>query len=313
MNPEQPVEDNSFSPLKQIRTFQGDVANALHKQSESLVSIQRSEHAVREARKVFATPKSAEEIAREESNKNLVFLLIGSLVLIALSGLIGWYAYKGYMTKTALPIVETAPNRLLISSDEIKIDVNRLSREALILGIGAEATKKITNGAVVQIQLNKQTAATTTIITTPDLLNLLESRAPGSLIRSLNPVFMLGLLGGETVSINATSTGQLNHVFLLIKLNSFDNAFPGMLEWEKNMRDDILPIFASPETLATTSPAALFSDLIVQNKDTRVLRNLTGQTVLLYSFFGNNMLIITDNELSLRAIIGKLNAEKLSR
>lgn len=313
MNPEQPVEDNSFSPLKQIRTFQGDIASALHKQNESLVSIQRSEHAVREARKVFTTPKSAEEIAREESNKKLIFLLIGSLVLIALSSIIGWYAYKGYMTKTALPVVETAPNRLMISSGEVKIDTSRLSRESFISGIESVATKKIPNGAVVQIQLNKQTANTTAIITTYDLLNLLESRAPGSLIRSLNPIFMLGLLGGETVYINATSTSQLNHVFLLIKLDSFDNAFPGMLEWEKNMRDDILPIFASPETLATTSPTALFSDLIVQNKDTRVLKDSTGQAVLLYSFFDNNMLIITTNEASLKSIIGKLNAEKLSR
>ncbi len=313
MNPEQPIEDGSSSPLKQIRTFQGDIASALHKQNESLVSIQRSEHAVREARKVFATPKSAEEIAQTESNKKLIFLLIGSLILIILSGAIGWYAYKGYVTKTALPIPEQIPNRLLISSSEVQIDTGHLSREAFILGIGTETTKKIMSGAVVQIQLQKPTATSTTILTTGDLLNLLESRAPGSLIRSLNPVFMLGLLGGETISIDATSTSQFNHVFLLIKLDSFDNAFPGMLEWEKNMRDDILPIFASPETLATTSSATLFSDLTIQNKDARILKDSAGQTVLLYSFFNNNMLIITDNETSLKTIIGKLNAEKLSR
>src|SRR3989344_1612476 len=33
------------SPLKQIRTFQGDVAEALGKEKPSLVSIQRAEHA----------------------------------------------------------------------------------------------------------------------------------------------------------------------------------------------------------------------------------------------------------------------------
>jgi len=313
MNPEQPIEENSSSPLKQIRTFQGDVASALHKQNESLVSIQRSEHAVREARKVFATPKSTEEIAQEKSNKKLIFLLIGSLVLITAAGLIGWYAYNGYVTKTALPIVEQTPNKLMISGSEVKIDISHLSREAFILGIETEAAKKIADGTVVQIQLQKPTATTTTPIVTGDLLNLLESRAPGSLIRSMSPIFMLGLLGDGTVPTNATSTNRINHVFLLIKLDSFDNAFPGMLEWEKNMRDDILSIFASPETLATTSPAALFSDITVQNKDARILKDSTGQTVLLYSFFDNNMLIITDNEASLRTIIGKLNAGKLSR
>ncbi|MHB0978328.1 MAG: hypothetical protein ACYC1K_02935 [Minisyncoccota bacterium] len=310
MNPEQPIEENSSSPLKQIRTFQGDVASALHKQNESLVSIQRSEHAVREARKVFATPKSPEEIAKEESNKKLIFLLIGSLILIILSGLIGWYAYKGYMTKTALPVVEQTPNKLLISSSEVKIDASRLSREAFILGIGEERAKKISDGTIVHIQLEKPGATTTTPLTTGDLLNLLESRAPGSLIRSLNPVFMLGLLGSGPSSNNS---GVLAHTFVLIKLDSFSNAYPGMLEWEKSMRDDILPIFTTPETLATTSPTALFSDVTLQNKDARILKDFTGQTVLIYSFFDNNMLIITDNETSLRALVGKLNAEKLSR
>ena len=32
------------TPLKQIRTFQGDVAEALNRQRESLVSIQRAEY-----------------------------------------------------------------------------------------------------------------------------------------------------------------------------------------------------------------------------------------------------------------------------
>ena len=55
------------------------------------------------------------------------------------------------------------------------------------------------------------------------------------------------------------------------------------------------------------------SDITIKNKDARILKSPTGQTVLLYSFYNNNMLILTDNEETLRALLTKLDSEKLSR
>jgi len=307
--PEREAVDPSSS-LKQIRTFQGDVADALHKQNESLVSIQRSEQAVKEARKVFTPPKTPEELAQNQSNKKLLLLLVGSLILVGLGGSVSWYAYQGYITKTALPTIEQIPNRLITSTKMINVDTSTLSRETFINKIKDERAQDISDGAIIQIQLQKQIATTTTFISTRDFLNLLESRASGSLLRSFNPIFMLGLLGAKPVNVG---DGGLVHTFILVKLDSFDNAFPGMLDWEKNLRDDLLPIFASEATFATTSPTTLFSDITIQNKDARILKDSSGRTVLLYSFFDNKMLIITDTEISLKTIVGRLNAEKLSR
>jgi len=308
MDPEQITKENS--PLKQIRTFQGDVADALSKQKESLVSIQRSEHALKEAHKVFSPPKSPEEILESKSNKKLLLLLVGSFVLIGLGGLASWYAYVDYTEKTASPIIQRAPNKFLVSANIVNIDTQDISRESLILNIQKEQKKEIKEGTIVQIQLQKQLATTTTLISTRDFLNILESRAPGSLVRSFNPLFMLGFLGKNTRL--AENIGTV-HPFILIKLDSFENAFPGMLEWEKNMQSDLLPLFVSSTTPTNIASETTFEDVVIQNKDVRMLRNLTEQAVLLYTFFDNKMLIITDNENSLKIIVDKLNTEKLSR
>jgi len=314
MDPEQSTEkqspEESPSPLKQIRTFQGDVAEALNKQKESLVSIQRSEQVLREAHRVFSPPKSAEAVAEERSTRGLLLLIVGSLVLIVLGGLVGWYTYQSYTEKTALPAVEKTPNRFIASASLVPLDVQNMDRETFISSVQAERTKEVKEGAIVQLQLQKQLATTTSLISTRDLLNILESRASGSLIRSFSPVFMFGLFGAKSAGDEGSGATR---TFIIIKLDSFENAFPGMLDWEKNIRDDLLLLFASPTEVSNIDSEAVFEDVVVQNKDARVLRDLDGRTVLLYAFFDNKMLIMTNNEAGLRTLVDKLNAEKLSR
>ena len=100
--------------------------------------------------------------------------------------------------------------------------------------------------------------------------------------------------------------------FLIIKLASFENAFAGMLMWEKSLSQDIGPLFATAEFLRSVPPETVFTDITDRNKDIRILA-LGGQPILLYSFLDNNTLIITDSMETLRTLIDRLTQEKLSR
>ena len=100
--------------------------------------------------------------------------------------------------------------------------------------------------------------------------------------------------------------------FLIIKLSSFENAFAGMLAWEKTLSQDIGPLFATSELLRNLPIDSVFTDIVDKNKDIRILM-FNDQTVLLYSFFDNNKLIITDNIDTLRILVDRLIQEKLSR
>ncbi len=286
MNPEE-------SPLKQIRTFQGDVTESLQKQRESLVSIQQAEH-LRGSLAGSPIDTSSENF---KSRKELFLLLLGSVLLFALGTVGIWYAYNEFVRKTATPISSVPANRFISTNTEINLDFTAASREILINTL-AGATGNTTRGELNHIVFRKGAEDKNPLLTTSEFLQTLESRAPGSLVRAFDPLFMFGNFGASA--------------FLVIKLASFENAFAGMLAWEKDLDQDIGPLFATAELLRNISSETSFTDVTDRNKDIRML-TLEGQIVLLYSFFDNNMLIITDDLETLRVLIDRLTREKLSR
>lgn len=275
-----PQEEN---PLKQIRTFQGDVAEALRRQQESLVSIQRREHL-----KNNQTEPAPDRASQDSKKKAFLIFFLGSLVLFVV-GVIGtWFIYNEFIRKTTTPTISTPLNRFLPSDTEIDTKLENISREVLIDTI-SNAIENVLGGELRHIILPLSTA---------DFLQILKSRAPGSLVRAFDPLFMFGALGENN--------------FLIIKLVSFENAFAGMLSWEKNIAQDIGPLFATSRLLLDMPAESIFTDMTDRNKDLRVL-TFRDQILLLYSFFDNNMLIIADNIETFRTIIERLTREKLSR
>lgn len=295
-----PTEQDLSSPLKQIRTFQGDVANALKSQNESIVSIQRAEVKKNIERKQtrILTP---EEKARNRSRYSAIFLFFGIFILIGL-GLGGsWLAYKEYKVKMMTPEIVSVPNMFFHADTLLHNNVIGVTREPLVRAIERERMRE--GGPLVeQFQLHVGEGVDAPLLTTSAFLSLLQSQAPASLIRSLNPLFMLG-----------TIKSNRKHTYLLIKLDSYENAFPGMLSWEANLPKDLLPLFATASTTENISPEARFSDTTIQNRDARILKDAVGQTILLYSFFDNKILIITDTEETFKSIITRLISEKLIR
>ncbi|OHA89929.1 MAG: hypothetical protein A2832_02215 [Candidatus Zambryskibacteria bacterium RIFCSPHIGHO2_01_FULL_44_22b] len=266
------------APLRQIRTFQGDIAEALQRQNESLVSIQQAEV----ARRGFS-----ESVPESGGNKKFYFLL-GTVILLAFGATGVWYTYFEYKTQTTAPIVVTPQNRFFSIDTEERLNVASTSRLELIGTISAAQTG-VGSNETKQLVLD---------ITTVEFFKILNTRAPGSLVRAFDQSLMLGAFGENT--------------FLVIKLVSFENAFAGMLSWEKDLAADIGPIFNTRELLRDIGPETVFIDVTDRNKDVRALE-IEGKMVLLYSFFDNNMLIITDDIETLRVLVERLTREKLSR
>jgi hypothetical protein len=352
MNPdEQPSPslspNHERSPLRQIRTFQGDVAEALKNQNESLVSIQAKEverHKAEERKieekqqqvqapevplpkapadlPIIEKPARREPIiveaprpiledtpqmftpeeleARHKKRKGLL-LALGTLLLLGGGIYGGWNAYTQYKTKTTLPIIEIIPNSFISSDGLVDINALTLDRTKLIERLRQEKTR--TGKGIVQIELRKGETTNASFLSTESLLTLLQTEAPGRLVRAFNSLFMLGTLGD----------GTSRHVFMLIKLDSFENAFGGMLEWEETLQKDMLPLFASEGVVSEIPLQSPWSDITINNKDARILKDSTGHTVLLYAFVDNKYLLMTDEESTLRTLLTRITAEKLVR
>ena len=66
--------EKSSSPLKQIRTFQGDVAEALGKQKESIFSIQQSEQLKRASG--GTVPEADNDAESDKKRKEFILLTL---------------------------------------------------------------------------------------------------------------------------------------------------------------------------------------------------------------------------------------------
>ncbi|MSR87909.1 MAG: hypothetical protein EXS69_01970 [Candidatus Zambryskibacteria bacterium] len=300
MEEPKPVAPNSF--LKQIRTFQGDVASALEHQRESLYSIQETERLKRASGGTITDTDSS--IPSNDKRKEFFLLLVGSFLLICV-GLAGaWLAYNEFLRKTAPPVLAIPGNRFITPQSVADIDLTGASRETAFSLIARESAD-LAQTDLKHLILRKSVGTETPLITASEFFGLLQSSAPSSLVRSFEPLFMLGSLG----------QGR----FLIFKLASFENAFAGQLAWEKSMAEDIGPLFTNVALLKNIGPEYTFKDIVSKNKDARALfapispGSATTTPVLLYSFFNSKMLIITNSIETLKTLMDRLTQESLSR
>lgn len=310
------------SPLKQIRTFQGDVADALSGQKESVFSIHQKEEIKKRESGVPTIAEANEKNVANKKRKDFVFLLIGSIFFIAVGVAASWYGYVEFMKRSAPPVLAVPENRFISVSKEVDINLTSASRETFASAF-AEALSGLNPGELVHVVGRVGVGETSSIITPTEFFDLIESRAPSSLVRSFDDLFMIG-------AIRAQSDTRETSPFIIMRLNSFENAFAGMLSWEKDMPQDLLPLFSNPELVKAIDETSVFKDVIVRNKDVRALEvsvpitnavatstasstEMRTETVLAYSFFDNNMLIITNKIEALQTLIDRLVREKLVR
>ncbi len=326
------------SPLKNLRTYQGDVAEALKDSNASMLSISLAARKKKEKE----PPPTQTPIERKREKKNTMLALSSALLLVIGLSILGSLYYV-HVQNLPVPVIE--PPRSIISFDrETEILSNGLTKEKFLSVVedikNDPKEKNKPASSITYLHIVKRASTTPTIIVTDSIngsefLSLLKSRAPISLTRSFVSSFMLGLYRGRN-----------NDAFILIELSSYENAFDGMLSWEKNMWGDIGALMspkiisvvsapnaplatttASTTAVATTTPGTVatttatttpivplvpvisvkesFIDKVISNKDTRVLSTSFGETVLVYGFVTKDLLLIASSEETFKAILDR--------
>jgi hypothetical protein len=347
---EPPIDAAWHSPLKQIRTYQGDIAEAIQSEHASIASIRAAEKARQDLLKSHTAEEARPAPAPDPEHRALVrrrvlsvVFFIGGLIFIAAAGVGGYYAYGAYKQKTAVPVTTVPDNRFLAVASTQNADASVLSRDALVALMNTERNKPLAAGSIEQVELRKGGTDAAALTTPTEFLLLAGAKPPGNLVRALDPLFMIGVIGlpvqaapaavlpvatstaSSTPAVAASSTAtssspdvalpasEKDATFILYKLDSFDNAYAGMLDWEKNLADDLLPFFHNSETVASVPSNAAWQDVTIRNKDARKLADASGKTELIYSFYNQNLLIITANEDALRSILTALDTQALAR
>ncbi|MEK7147914.1 MAG: hypothetical protein AAB758_01295 [Patescibacteria group bacterium] len=201
-------------------------------------------------------------------------------------------------------MVTMPENRFITPQQTIEIDLTGASRDKALEAI-QEETGGVREDELKHLVLRKGVGPAAPLITSTEFFLILGGAVPSNLIRAFEPLFMLGTLGESR--------------FLIFKISSYDNAFGGMLNWENRMPSDIGPIFSTNDLVKNIPSTYVFKDIVSKNKDVRALfapitpESTSTIPVLLYSFFDNRMLIITESLDTLKVLIDRLTQESLSR
>jgi len=281
-------------PSRVVRTFERDIANAMRENKGSVTSVALAEKRRQERGGGFTAAPS---------NKKLFIALgIGAAFTVALAG--GYFAFSG-PSKEELRKFENIPPPLIAVEKRNAIPADNFSQLKLITALKAAA-----GDTSLRLDTIQETYFTTTTsnpegdltekVPTERFFRLLGARIPAILLRSLNQDFMF-----------AVHAFNGNQSVLILKTDFYENAFLGLLNWERYMAQDLLPALGTTFTdenryLVTKT----FEDLTIKNTDVRALTTNEGKIVLVYALPRRDTIIITTSEDTFTEVLARMNAPK---
>lgn len=295
---------------KPLRTYEGDVAEALARKKSSTASMVVAENK-RETGSESISNKPPSQIG-----KKLLLVLISFTFIGA--GIAG--AYYLYLKS---PLVPDEPAQLTVKIPSIVepdiqkiVSVNSMNKDQLISFLSAEFVKYEIGPSKILELIPATTVGSTTLRTTgSQFIDKLEFDMPDILKRSLTDRWMLGV---------HDSDGQ-NFPFMIFTTDFFQNAFAGMLKWEPSMPEDLANLLGYNErariddTLSTTSIAAfynirgVFEDKVLRNRDVREFISEKGEMLFLYSFIDENTVIFATSESTIGALLDRIEKQTYIR
>jgi hypothetical protein len=185
-------------------------------------------------------------------------------------------------------------NSLVSSEERIAVPIGT-NPQVFMRNILAAQPKPTT--VVAEVYPTSNVAGDDTEVATDQVLLLLDWQASGSFLRNITDINFGFYRDREP--------------FIVLKVNSFDTAFGGILEWENFMSADLSPLFGAPVSgtfdpqsrSATQIREPFFVDEVTANLDTRVLRDETQKERIAYTFLGRDTILITANSETLRALV----------
>jgi len=336
---ERPWEAKADSTIKPLRTYETDFAEAMAKKRISKASFVIAEDKKRVMDKkteemgiensTVPVPNptkmpSKEEIFRDANmsdektkptNRHLTknwLLSIVSLILICGGAFAGYYLYlrspvAPIDTKQIQNAIPNFANSLIDTKQKITLNIDNKNQNGILTLIKNETSKKQDEKTIKEIILTKTQGTEVGKVSANEMLDISEITTPDLFERSLSSTWMLGVYAGQN---------DIKHPFIIITNDFFQNAFAGMIQWEKTMADDLKQYIYTSDISNDESNSGIrgqFKDKIIKNKDVREYVAENGHIIFLYAFVSNDKLVITNSEEALEEIVTRLEKSAFVR
>ncbi len=297
--------------VKPLQTYRGDIESVVQDKNVSVLSIATAEAQRRGTQQMGSQEPGSHAPAQSSWLKTAGLYTLGLLLLAGASGALAYILQRPTSVNTPQAIVTP-----FIAVDDTKDITISADTTRLSLMSSLTAAKDSTSLALGLISRLLVTVASTTpsgpvlqAVDAQSFFSLIAPNMPPALVRTIRPTYLLGV---HIFSTNAP--------FLIMSVDSYEQAYAGMVAWEPYMQQDLAPLFNTPakihipeEGLASSTPSADskfiqtgFVDSIVENHDARVIQNGTGDISLLWTFLDRNTLVVATNGTTVREIISRL-------
>lgn len=292
----------SDEKLKSIHTYKSDVAEFIKSESKTMADI-----AIAETQKRSSDMNIEKGIERDWRKIIKIFIFTVVLILISIGAI--WFVIKSLNKEEPAPIINTGeqkPSMFISDIRERNISITDLSAQDILEKINT-TLKDAEPFHVIHFTEKIDDVETENVVGIVNFFEKVSIYPPGDLLRSVNQEFALGSVGGKVR-------------FLVLKNHYYSGTFAGILQWEKNIYEDLknllnLPKMGSVGLGTTTSPKELkkagFVDSIISNRDARILKDGAGNIILIYIFVDNETLVITSSESTMKIVAEKLLGSKI--
>jgi len=293
-----------------LETYQSDIEKVVHDKNISMVSI-----AAAEAQRRGSQPQETVGDAAGEKKATVRTSLMVAAGVVFVAAAAGTLAVALWPKAPPAP-APSAPLSTIIATDGAQTIVAAPGTTRDTLMTNLEAAKEQTALSLGLISRLWVATPTTTAqgntleeVGPQTLLYILAPQIPQALLRTIEPNFLLGV-----------HVYDGNQALFVFKVDSYEQAYAGMLEWETTMPHELAPLFSYtppphiPEQGGATTTTAgpqitgqtAFVDRVVENHDARVIEDPYGNILLLWTFLDKQTLVITTNAATLREIISRI-------
>lgn len=231
------------SAPQNIHTYQSDIANAIKNDNVSMIKIALAEKKRNEGKPGF------DSVLEQENKVSRYYIAAGIVGVFVILGLLSVYLYvkNKESNEQAVEIAKAKVPALLYTESESTIDTTDKDPYEIFREILVEKNGIMDLGTMKAMIPTISAGTTTVALTTSDFFTVINARTPDLLVRALESNFLLGVY----------SYNNPRDVFAIFKVNSYDPAFAGMLEWETNIPSDVGELFINKKTTTNVKDAIM--------------------------------------------------------
>jgi hypothetical protein len=283
--------------LPTLETYSSDMAEAVRENEASVIKIALAEKAQEEREVLY---KKAEGTGTQK-----LFLVLGGIILIV-GAIIGSYiliqknqqrntvSEQAVVKNPSTPISYDTYTYLDATNAATVFDLADLIKAPLSASEKPQSIKSLF--LTKTVTLDQKTGPVSVPLSIQQLVSILGLKAPAALLGTFNAQYMIG----------AYQDTDKPYPFLIFTVKDYSQAYASMLQWEHTMLNDLYPILGIDVSgdrsgLLTKQ----FKDILINNKDARVLYDDTGKEVLYYIFINKNEFAISGNSNAIKEIISR--------